>query len=355
MGQGVSKIGDKIIFIPKTLPGEEGLCEVLQSKKGVEFAKLSSIELPSPDRVRAECPHFEDCPSCHYLHTSYANELLHKKNAIQKELRPITIQGEIEVIPADTRFDYRNRIQLHYDLNEEKIGYIDVKNKRINEVPHCLLPQKIIQEKVKSLYQNKFKGFPQKRETGHIEIYVNSKTNRVETAFNKAYAHAGFTQVNFEMNEKALSLIHSYVAPKINKTSLVIDLFGGKGNLSRAFSTSNTYVVDKYHPKYIPKNDIQKFINLDIFKKKSHKNLAKQVGGECDVLLIDPPRSGFKNIKLFTDVLKPKVIVYMSCKTSTMVRDLLSIDNEYHFHKAHLLDFFPATYHYESLIFANFK
>jgi 23S rRNA (uracil1939-C5)-methyltransferase len=355
MGQGVSKIDDKITFIAKTLPGEEGDCEVYQSKKGVQFASLKKLKKHSNKRMESECPHFQDCPSCHYLHTSYEEELGYKQSSIQKELSKLPLKNEIEIIPAEARFGYRNRIQLHYDLHEEKMGYQDIKNNRIIEVPNCLLPLENIQKKIKALYQHKFKDFPQNKSKGHIEIYLNAKTKNVETAFNKPYAHAGFTQVNSDMNDKALKLIHSIVTPLIDENSTIVDLFGGQGNLSREFATNLTFVVDNYHPKYIPKDDIQKFISLDLFKTDSENILAKSIKKQCDILIIDPPRSGFKNIKKFIELLKPKHIFYMSCKASTMARDFISIEEDFEIQREYLLDFFPGTFHYESLIYGKLK
>jgi 23S rRNA (uracil1939-C5)-methyltransferase len=359
MGQGVSKIGDKITFISKTLPGEEGSCEVYQAKKGVEFASMSSISLKSKIRTEPVCPHFDQCPSCHYLHIEYSDELLFKKSSIQNELRKIPLEDEIEIISAKYRFSYRNRIQLHYDLDEEKMGYQDVKNNQIIEVPNCLLPIPSIQEKIKELYQNKFQDFPHNKIKGHIEIFLNAETGSVETAFNKAYAHTGFTQVNQGMNKKALDLIESLAIPILKEDCCILDLFGGKGNLSQRFPQTQKhlkiFVIDKYHPKYIPNNGLQKFVNLDLFKNGSENILAKKVKDQVELMIIDPPRSGFKNIKNYLDRFTPKYLIYMSCKTSTMARDLVSIQDNYKVKAAYLMDFFAGTFHYESLVIVERK
>ena len=84
LGQGVSKETDKITFIPKTLPNETGTAEIMAEKKGVAFARPSSIEQKSPLRVQAPCPHFEVCPSCHFQHTTYEQELQFKEQAMEK-------------------------------------------------------------------------------------------------------------------------------------------------------------------------------------------------------------------------------------------------------------------------------
>ena len=85
-GQGVFKDGSDIFFIPKTLPGEKGSAQVVVSKKGVNFCKLLTISSHSAQRVDSECPHYQGCSGCHYLHTNYEFELAHKKNQFQRML-----------------------------------------------------------------------------------------------------------------------------------------------------------------------------------------------------------------------------------------------------------------------------
>ncbi|MEK6624793.1 MAG: hypothetical protein AABY86_07485, partial [Bdellovibrionota bacterium] len=78
LGQGVSKILDKPTFVSKTLPDEQGLAVLTGQRKKVAFAHLASpsdLDTPSPSRIHPACPHFDQCPGCHYLHTTYPMEL----------------------------------------------------------------------------------------------------------------------------------------------------------------------------------------------------------------------------------------------------------------------------------------
>ena len=87
LGQGVSKVSEKVVFIPKTLVGDEGEAEVRSEKKGVIFGKIKTLELKSQDRIEPQCLHFKDCPSCHYLHASYGHELSIKKESFENLFR----------------------------------------------------------------------------------------------------------------------------------------------------------------------------------------------------------------------------------------------------------------------------
>ena len=114
LGQGVSKVTDKIVFIPGTLPGEEGHAEILKESKGVAFAKIISISKRSPQRIEPECPHFSECNGCHYLHTDYSSELEFKKKSLEKDFQKFKNLPPLEIFEAPSRLNYRNRVQLHY-------------------------------------------------------------------------------------------------------------------------------------------------------------------------------------------------------------------------------------------------
>ena len=71
--------------------------------------------------------------------------------------------------------------------------------------------------------------------------------------------------------------------------------------------------------------------------------------------IIDPPRRGFKQLKLWTDAIRPELIVYVSCDSSTLARDLKLIHEDYSLKCLKLYGFFPGTYHYESMAFLVLK
>ena len=79
LGQGVAKThADKskkptVYFTAKTLPGETVEVSTVKSRKNICHAKLDTVVEASLLREEPSCPHFNECPSCHYLHTSYYN------------------------------------------------------------------------------------------------------------------------------------------------------------------------------------------------------------------------------------------------------------------------------------------
>ena len=144
LGQGQCTIDDNRAYISKTLPEELIECTIDEKKKGVYFGSLIAVQKSSPLRIAPECPHFNACSGCSYLHVNYDNELNFKKMSLTKNLGYLKAPNyELQVLASPQRFFYRNRIQLHYRLKPYPlIGYLN-KNSIVPMI-NCLLPMQIL-------------------------------------------------------------------------------------------------------------------------------------------------------------------------------------------------------------------
>jgi len=354
LGQGVAKKDGEVFFIGKTLPEESGHATLIKSAKKVHFAVLdnpSKLSKISPLRIAAACSHYGQCGGCHYQHTDYENELKFKQKSLETLLRRAKFPEQTILLhPAKTRFGYRNRIQLHYDKKQNTLGMIDHKKGQILKTPECLLPNDEVKEKLQEIYASESWKKLAKQNSGHIEIYQSPSGLKVTA--DAAYAEGGFSQVNPIMNAECLQVIELFFKDSLAKKSTtpikILDLFGGSGNLSVNLSPHKTYVVDVTPaPKSIPGH--QQFLNMNLYASDAVNKLLKNVSGPISHLIIDPPRSGFRELGQVVDHYQPKFIAYLSCQADTMMRDLAQLQN-YQIKHVHLFDFFPSTHHYETLI-----
>lgn len=342
LGQGVSKVTDKITFLAKTLPGDEGLAEVFSEKKGVAFAEARTLTKESLLRKKPECPHFSSCPSCHYFHTNYENELSFKAASLEKLFQKIP-HPPLEVIGAPKRTHYRNRIQLHYDLSAKKLGMLDARKSTIVEVPLCIIANDAVTQQLKLFYQNEnwLTEAPAKVGQGHVEIYDSPEGLKI--SWNKPYSEGGFTQVFEEMNRKLKAHMQDLL---LNESDFhLLDLFAGNGNLSEKLNYSKRLCVDIYN------QTVQSpFVSQDLYAESALKkiqDILKKQNLSVDILLLDPPRSGLKNLAEWVEVISPRKVVYISCDPHTFVRDIATLKN-YQVASLTLVDFFPSTFHFES-------
>jgi 23S rRNA (uracil1939-C5)-methyltransferase len=345
LGQGVYKENTDIYFIPKTLPGESGSFKTLNSSKGVHFGQLISVEEKSEFRIEPECPLFSECNGCSYLHTDFENEHNLKKN-IYKRVIDYNFPSDkpIELISNGERFNYRNRVQLHYDTKQKRLGYKKRKSKFIINIDNCLIADIAIQKKLKSLQENAnwIHLLPKKHKaTGHLELFV--KGDEVQLIWNKKYSDGGFTQVNTLVNQLLQNKISDIYH---NKNHKILDLFGGRGNLVNPLATTKKLSIDIY-PDGAPPGD---FLHLDLFKESALSEFTEKHENDFNILFIDPPRSGFKDLEKWSKTLKPSEIFYVSCNPQTMGRDIRGIMQDYEVGNVFLIDFFPGTSHYEAAV-----
>ena len=89
------------------------------------------------------------------------------------------------------------------------------------------------------------------------------------------------------------------------------------------------------------------FYQADLQQDFSEKSWAKE---GFDKILIDPPRSGAKDVVEYLPKFGAKRIVYVSCNPATLARDAGIMKQQgYHLTKAGVMDMFPHTAHVESI------
>jgi 23S rRNA (uracil1939-C5)-methyltransferase len=352
IGQGVSKEEGLITFIKKTLPEETVEAVVYSKKKGVQFAKLTTIQTPSSDRKTPDCVHFNSCNGCDFQHTSYERELEFKKNALKRHLFKFP-EVDITVHGAKRRLGYRNRLQLHYDKSKKLLGMMD-EQMTIIPVPECLVTDPSVAFELRALYAgNSWLKLVQREPVkGHIEIYSKEKGqgHNVKVSLNRPYANGGFTQVNPEMNDLLKNWVQKKAEEVIAPKSIIYDLFGGNGNLSAKFRNS-TIVVDKY--RHVPEPLAhQRFFSIDLYDKSALKSLiALKAQGipRPDWIVFDPPRSGLKNLSDYLTEYKPEGFIFIACQATSFARDTLPVLAQYDLVSVDLFDLFPSTQHFETV------
>jgi 23S rRNA (uracil1939-C5)-methyltransferase len=347
LGQGVSKLSGKVTFIAKTMIGDEGEAQVVSERKGVIFARLKNLHKASSHRITPECIHFAQCPSCHFLHISYEEELKIKKESFQRLMRKMELP-DVNVIGAPERFSYRNRIQLHYSLKSKLIGMRDPLSQTIIPIPSCKIAIGPVTQELTRLYQNDqwIKEAPRSPVEGHVEIYQHE--GAVKVTWNGPYAAGGFSQVYELMNQK----LKSTIKEEVGKLVGVLDLFGGNGNLSQNLNYSQRLCVDLYSS---PQG--ADFFSQDLYHRNALSNVISEVKRRnlrLTHLLIDPPRSGLKDLCNWVSQFRPQHIIYVSCDPHTLARDLGGLA-DYSLKKAFVFDFFPSTFHFESLVILERK
>lgn len=167
-----------------------------------------------------------------------------------------------------------------------------------------------------------------------------------------------FYQVNPVQTEKLYSKALEYA--NLTGEETVWDLYCGIGTISLFLARKAKQV---YGVEIIPAaiDDARKnaalnnLTNAEFFVGKAEEVLPEQYeknGTYADVIVVDPPRKGCDQALLDTILrMQPKKVVYVSCDSATLARDLRVLcDGGYELKKVCPVDQFPGTVHVETVV-----
>jgi 23S rRNA (uracil1939-C5)-methyltransferase len=162
-----------------------------------------------------------------------------------------------------------------------------------------------------------------------------------------------FFQSNQEVAEKAYDMIKSHAAAFQPQT--ILDLYSGTCTIgiSLADLAEKVTAVENFLPnrdmalKNFELNDVTNIEYID-------KDVAEYMI-ECsespDFAVCNPPRSGVDERPLRKLMeLHPKGISYLSCNPKSLLEDLSIMSRYYQIESAMVLDMFPQTRHFETLV-----
>ena len=165
-----------------------------------------------------------------------------------------------------------------------------------------------------------------------------------------------FTQVNFELNTLLVDRVISLL--DLSGADSVLDLFCGLGNFTLPMARYTNYVTGvegseelvRRARRNAEKNGLSNaefrvcdLSALDIGTQVMARNYNK--------ILLDPPRSGAREIIEQLDLQQVEKLVYVSCNPATLARDagILVKQGGLSLKAAGVMDMFPHTSHVESI------
>lgn len=163
-----------------------------------------------------------------------------------------------------------------------------------------------------------------------------------------------FFQTNTLGAEKLYSVIRDFVGQGQNE--VIYDLYCGTGTIAQVLAPVAKKVVGiELVPEAVmaakanaEKNGLLNcsFIAGDVMVE------VENLSYKADVIILDPPRNGIHPKAIFKILdFKPKLFVYVSCKASSLARDLpYFVTAGYVVKKVQCVDMFPHTGHVETVV-----
>jgi 23S rRNA (uracil1939-C5)-methyltransferase len=162
-----------------------------------------------------------------------------------------------------------------------------------------------------------------------------------------------FFQPNTHAAELLYETIMSFAAP--SGSERVLGLYCGSGPIEifLAQKAGMVHGIDSNDANITSANDNCRTNQITncTFSAGLVEKLLKNVSGDYELLVLDPPRGGLsgKTIRKIIETSIPRII-YVSCNPATLARDIkLFADNKYSLKNVTMVDMFPHTGHTESV------
>ena len=388
LGRGIGYIEDKIIFIPKTVPGDIVKVEITKTKKSFFEGEILEIIKPSKKRIAFKCPYFATCGGCDLMHISISEALEYKLEKVNEILHKNNIDYLVEdIIKSDSYYNYRNKITLK--IVNKKIGYFKNNTHDLIEIDKCLICNDNINNLMKELYvlgitngeiiiRVNYNGeiiliIDSLDEIDNIDYLVDNykivgiiKNNKCiygddffidkinDYIFKVSYD--AFFQVNPYVCSKLFLLVEEYSLGSKN----ILDLYCGVGTFSIVGAKNAREILGvEINENAIISANLNKNLNNCqnvLFMCDDTANIIDKINKDVDTIILDPPRNGvMKEIINKIIVENIEKIIYISCNPITLVRDIKLLENYYEIKEFKLLDMFPNCEHVESFVVLDLK
>ncbi len=412
-GRGVVHVDGKAVFVDGALPGEEVELQYTLVKRKFDEAKVVEVISAAADRVLPECAHFELCGGCSLQHLDPDAQIDYKQTSLLDALKHVGNTEPREVMPAlkAESWGYRRKARLgvKYVHKKEKVlvGFREKRNSFLADIEKCnvLHPnvgehlldlaeligsltvfdaiaqiEAAVMEHVTALVFRNLKELTDEdmhklvtfeKQFGY-QIYLQSGGPDTVSAISPEprplnYVHPEFDvkvaiepldffQINFPINQMMVKQAVS--ALELDASHSVLELFCGLGNFTLPIASQSRKVTGVEVSERMverarqssQKNavDNTEYFVDDLFKPNEKAAWFRQ---DYDRLLLDPPRSGAREILELLGPRKIPRIVYVSCNPGTLARDTDFLVNQfgYQLDKAGVMDMFPHTTHVESM------
>ena len=372
MGNGIAKVNDITIFVPRTIKGEKVQVKITKIKKNIAESLVTKMIKSSPLRQEVKCPYYDKCGGCNLLHISYDREKNLKEEYIKKLFPKLN-----KSINSYNRYNYRNKVTLHVKNN--KLGLYEENTNNITEIENCLLLENEINsiiEMIKDIDLSEIteitikkgieealisiKGQIQNNDLLEIiknrtitSIYQNNKLIYGNKYIKDKLGNIVYNNNDnsfFQINRKCTEKLYNDIKQNINDCNKLLDLYCGTGSIGLYLNEKAKHITGieiskdscKCAKENIKENDIKNYtiINSD----------ASSIKEDYDTIIVDPPRSGLsKKVINILNKMKAKKIIYISCNPSTLKRDV-ELLKDYEIKDISIYNMFPATKHIESLM-----
>ena len=388
-GDGVGRADGRVVFVPRSAPGDVGVVELPATGR---FARAEFLELrvPSPLRVQSSCEHFvrDRCGGCQVQHIAYDAQLEAKARIVRDAMQRI---GKREVPlpvvhPSASPWRYRRKLTLAmrrrgsewvaglhpfddarrvFRLEDCPITHqdvLDVWRQVLAAATHFPLAQelrgalRLDNENTASFTIEGGRAWPSSQAffaavPGLAALWwIPERQSRRRLHAREAAGAPGasFAQVNPAV---AISLRRRVIAAAMGHyPATAVDAYAGLGDTAHELAAKGVRVT----AIELDRDAVAWSAGRLPAGSRALAGRVEEVlraALPADIVILNPPRAGVD--KRVTEILEavrpaPMAIIYVSCDPATLARDVARLPH-YRIASLDSFDMFPQTAHVETV------
>lgn len=414
-GRGIASVEGKTTFIEGALPQETVKYRVFKKRRHYDEAAALEIIKASPERTLPKCQHFGVCGGCSMQHLDVSAQITWKQKILLDQLVHLGQVKPESILPAlsASAWEYRHKARLGArfmtEQNKTFVGFRKKFRGQVTDLALCpvlhpsigqrlpdlstLLSELDVKEELPQIEVavgdeqaalifrhlvplsshdlEKFRDFG--RQHG-LHIYLQPTPPKPLTRLwpegnperlqyrlpdfqvELLFHPSDFTQIHLEMNRLMVKQAVHLLDPQPDEA--VLDLFCGIGNFSLPLARyakkvtgiegSDIMIERGYENAVHNKIANLEFYAANLFEPPLNAPWFHQT---YEKILLDPPRTGAKEIIMHFPKFSPKRIVYVSCNPASLARDANFLVHElgYHLKQVGMMNMFPHTSHIEAM------
>ena len=412
-GLGMAKHGEKNLHVYDALPTEKVVARYLFGRNQRGKAETLQVLEPSDDRVDARCPHFGVCGACSLQHMSMDAQLARKQSVLMHFLEDTGhVKPAVVFSPlSGPQWKYRRKARLSVrDVTAKDrvlVGFRERNGRFVADMSECHILRAEIADALPDL-SRLLRALEGRATIPQIEVACGDKQSALiirhleelsgddrenlrdfarESGLAIFLQAAGpdsiqlleptdlqleysieplglrfhfdpldFIQVNGGLNQLMVMCALELLDPQPEDN--ILDLFCGLGNFTLALAGRAGQVTGVEGSEQMVERGRSNaslnglgnvaFHDADLYQPTERPPWPL---ADYNKILLDPPRSGARDLLPWIAASKAQKVLYISCNPETLARDAGILVNQYGFvlEGAGIIDMFPHTPHSEAI------
>ena len=364
-GHCVARLDGRVVFVRHTLPGERVRARITEGADASRFLRADAVEVltAADGRVPSRCEYAGPggCGGCDFQHADLATQRSMLGDVVSEQLRRLAGLDRTVRVEAPDDGDglgWRTRVGFAVD-SDGRPGLRRHRSHDVVAVDRCpiahpdlpyVADQRWDAQRVDAVVSSAGDAAvvadgENVRGRRHVRERVRGRDFRV--------TGAGFWQVHPRAAETLVGAVLELARPLPGER--VADLYAGVGLftafLAEAVGPGGSVVSVESDAGAVrdARRNLHDLPYATIVSERVEHALRSGRVGACDLVVLDPPRTGAKG-RVVREIanLEPGRVIYVACDPAALARDVATFADEgYRLDGLRAFDLFPMTHHVE--------